>query len=242
MIIQELIRDTLPKLKNKNIEEVRIGLSFTAVQIDDGSCGLASAAHPQDISSCSVLDEAGSLKGRSAEDLVAMALPGNPVTTGIALATVNAVLNTTNNPDPGLEKCVDIDGAVIGLVGHIAPLVPLLESRAKKLYIFDRRPLPAPVLSEERASELLPECDVAIFTSQTLVNGTVDDLLGMVSGEIVMMGPTTPMWAGFVQYGISYLFGRQVINADAVLDIVSQGGGTRRFSPYTKKIYSHLPR
>lgn len=242
MIIQEIIRDTLPLLENRNIKEIRIGLSFTAVALDDGSCGLASAAHPLDISSCSVLDEAGSLKGRSAEELVRLAQPGNPLTTGIALATLNAVLNTTNNPDPGLEKCVDIDGAVIGLVGHIAPLVPLLESRAKKLYVFDRRPLPAPVLPEERAPELLPGCDVAIFTSQTLVNGTVDDLLSGVSGEIVMMGPTTPMWTGFARHGISHLFGRQVVDVDAVLDIVSQGGGTRRFSPYTNKIYAHLPR
>ncbi len=242
MIIQEIIRDTLPLLKNRNIKEIRIGLSFTAVQLDNGSCGLASAAHPLDISSCTILDEAGSLKGRGAEELVHMAQPGNPVATGIALATVNAVLNTSSNPDPGLEKCVGIDGAVIGLVGYIAPLVPVLESRAKKLYIFDRRPLPTPVLPEERAPELLPGCDLAIFTSQTLVNGTVDDLLSMVSGEIVMMGPTTPMWTGFARHGISHLFGRQVVDVHAVLDVVSQGGGTRRFSPYTNKIYSHLPR
>ena len=242
MIIQEIIRDTLPLLKGRSIVEVRIGLAFTAVQLDNGSCGLASAAHPLAMSSCTVLDEAGSLRGRSAEDLVYMAQPGDPVTTGIALATVNASLNTSNNPDPGIENCIDIDGAVIGLVGHIAPLVPLLESRAKNLYIFDRRPLPAPVLSEERAADLLPGCDVAIFTSQTLVNGTADDLLGMVSGEIVMMGPTTPMWTGFARHGVSHLFGRQVVDVDAVLDIVSQGGGTRRFSPHTSKIYSHLPR
>jgi uncharacterized protein len=242
MIIQEITRDTLPILRNRSIVEIRIGLSFTAVQLDNGSCGLASAAYPPDMSSCTVLDEAGSLRGRSAEELVRMAQPGNPVTTGIALATVNAVLNTSNNPDPGIENCIDIDGAVIGLVGHIAPLVPLLESRAKKLYIFDRRPLQEQVFPEERAPELLPECDVAIFTSQTLVNGTADELLGMVSGEIVMMGPTTPMWAGFARHGVSHLFGRQVVDVDAVLDIVSQGGGTRRFSPHTNKIHSHLPR
>ncbi len=242
MIIHEIICDTLPRLKNRSIKEIRIGLSFTAVQLDNGACGLASAAHPLDISSCTVLDEAGSLRGRSAEEIVHMAQPGNPVATGIALATVNASLNTSNNPDPGLDKCVGIDGAVIGLVGHIAPLVPVLESRAKKLYVFDRRPLPAPVLPEERAPELLPGCDVAIFTSQTLVNGTLDDLLSMVSGEIVMMGPTTPMWTGFARHGISHLFGRKVADVDAVLDIVSQGGGTRRFSQYTDKIYAHLPR
>ena len=242
MILHEIIRDTLPRLKNRTIKEIRIGLSFTAVQLDNGSCGLASTAYPLDISSCTVLDEAGSLKGREAEELVHMAQPGNPVATGIALATLNAVLNTSNNPDPGLENCVDIDGAIVGLVGHIAPLVPLLESRARKLYIFDRRPSPAPVLPEDRAPGLLPGCDVAIFTSQTMVNGTLDDLLSMVTGEIVLMGPTTPIWAGFARYGISHLFARKVVDVDAVLDIVSQGGGTRRFSPHTQKIYSHLPR
>jgi uncharacterized protein (DUF4213/DUF364 family) len=242
MIIHEIISDTLPRLKNRSIKEIRIGLSFTAVQLDNGSCGLASAPHPLQISSCTVVDEAGSLKGRSAEELIHMAQPGNPIATGIALATVNASLNTSNSPDPGIGKCVDIDGAVIGLVGHIAPLVPVLESRAKKLYVFDRRPLPAPTLPEARAPELLPGCDLVIFTSQTLVNGTLDDLLSMVSGEIVMMGPTTPMWAGFARHGISHLFGRKVVDVNAVLDIVSQGGGTRQFSPYTDKIHEHLPR
>ena len=52
-----------------------------------------------------------------------------------------------------------------------------------------------------------------------------------------MLGPSTPLAPGvFKNYGVTHLSGVVGIDAAAILRVVSEGGGTRFFMEWSKKI------
>ncbi len=220
----------------REIADVRMGLGFTAVVLDDGRCGLASTPQPLAYGGCTLFAEAGDLIGRPAVDFLDPEQAADDIRRGLAVAVTNAILNRGLPQDPGLEGALQLDNKRVAMVGHIAPLVPILEARAEKLVIIDRRDI-AGTSGEEELGRVLPDCDLCIFTSQALVNGTLGGLVSMASGEIAMVGPSTPMWDGFGELGVTHLFGREVTDTQRVLRVVSQGGGTRRFGKSTRKVY-----
>ena len=89
------------------------------------------------------------------------------------------------------------------------------------------------------AGDLLPKCQVVILSATTLLNHTVDDLLGCCGSarEIALLGPSTPFLPKvFSRHGVTMLSGLQVVDAPRVLRIVSEGGGTRQFGRAVRKL------
>ena len=144
-------------------------MGYTAVVLDDGGCGLAGTmADPSDWR-CTVLPEAGELVGWPAVQAAEMALAKNPVAASVGVATVNAALNRAGEAGPDVLDVLPIDGARVGMVGMFEPYVDRLRRRAAELHVFERRPVAPGVLPESEAERILPECDVVILTSLTLV-------------------------------------------------------------------------
>jgi uncharacterized protein (DUF4213/DUF364 family) len=242
MLIEKLIEDIESALDERTVDDVRIGLGYTAVQLDDGWCGVASTVTAGGDHSCTQIEDAGELIGRPAIDLASRAALADPLQRTVGLATINALLNRTPEPDPGLVECVPLEGAVVGMIGHIPPVAAAIERAAAELRSFDRRQLWDHVRGEAAIDRLLPECDVAVITSQTLVNGTAERLLDLARGTVILIGPTTPIWDGFAEFGVSHLFGQVVTDASSILATVSQAGGTRRFRGAATKVHRHLER
>lgn len=242
MIIDELLEDAKDRLHGRTATDVRIGLGYTAVILDDGGCGLAGTVTEGADWSCSLLDDAGDLIGRSAETLAAGALSSHSVRASVGVATINAAVNPRDDssPGPGPLKVLPVDGARVALVGLFRPIVPDLERRAAELHIFERKPTTPGTLPDWAAERILPDCDVAIITSLTLVNKTLDHLLDLAQGEVALLGPTTPLSPIFAAHGISHLFGRIVRDKDRVLQLVSQAGGTQTFDSAAPKTYMKL--
>lgn len=238
-MLKALTNELLGPAGGEKLADVRMGLGFTAVVLESGSCGLASTPHPFVPGECTVFEEAGDLIGQRASRLLDPDLLSTDPGRGLALATANALLNRGGDDDPGLPDALDLDGRRVAMVGFIAPLVPILEKSCGELLVFDRR-AGTGAMAEEDIESLLPACDLAIFTSQTLVNGTIERLMERAPGEVVLMGPSTPMWRGFASMGVTHLFGREVVDVPRILDIVSQGGGTRRFGRTARKIHLAL--
>ncbi len=240
MIIDELLQDAQKRLQGRTVADVRIGLGYTAVTLDDGGCGLAGTSTEGADWSCSLLDDAGDLLGRSAEDLATEALSNHPVRSAAGMATINAVLNRHGEEGPGPLKVLPVDGARVAMVGLFRPLVPELKRRAAQLHIFERQPLTPETLPDWAAERILPDCDVAIITSLTLVNKTLDHLLDLARGEVALLGPTTPQSPVFAFHGVKHLFGRVVRDTHRILSLVSQAGGTQRFGSAAPKTYRKL--
>ena len=71
MLIDELIDLALAKGGNERVLDVRAGLGYTRVRLEQG-CGLAYTFRHELGGCCSILGEAGSLISREAADLIPM--------------------------------------------------------------------------------------------------------------------------------------------------------------------------
>ena len=227
-------------LSKRVIADVRIGLGYTAVLLDDEGCGLAGTLIEESRHCCTLLPKAGELIGKAALEVAAYAKSPDPVASSVGIAAINAVVNRDGERSPSLLEVLPINGATVGMVGYFGPLIGELRRRAKSLTIFERRPLSPEVLPDWAAERELPTCDVVLITSLALVNKTLDHLLQLARGEVALIGPTTPLSPVFARYGVSHLFATVVTDPKRVLATASQAGGTQRFGDAVKKVYWRL--
>ena len=112
------------------------------------------------------------------------------------------------------------------------------------MHIFERRPDPGHgILPESAAGDLLPECRVVVMTATALLNHTMDKLLELCKNarEIAVLGPSTPFIPEvFVSRGVTMLSGLKVEDPGRILQIVSEGGGTRQFGRAVRKLSLRL--
>lgn len=234
------------------VADVVVGRKYTAVRLDDGGVGVALTQHPEWSEGCCgdriaptrVPPQVGALcaafVGRPLAGLVERLQSDDPVAAAAALAGVNALVNRAEVPLlPGdlLAHLKVRPTDVVGMIGFFGPLVGPLRARSRELHIFERREEEG-CLEAELALELLPSCDIAIITSGTITNGTLDALLEAASScrEVVMAGASTPMLPGaFVGTPVTWLSGSVVADAQAVLDVVRGGGGRRDFNRFLIK-------
>lgn len=87
-------------------------------------------------------------------------------------------------------------------------------------------------IPQERAPEAIAQADVLITTGTTLINGTLDGLLQHLrpGAQAAVVGPTATLLPGpFARRGATVVGGTRVRNADALLDLLSEGGSGYHF-------------
>lgn len=227
--------------------DVRIGLGYTAVKLDDGRAGLAYTFRDEPGCTCTAFDDGAPLAGRPAAALLGLTASSDPIAAAVGFACANALAN--------VERAGHLEGDVldhlgvrpddrVGMVGQFRPVLRGLKGRCRETLVFERVDEPRDgLLPAARAPELLPGCQVAFLTATSLVNGTVDGLLEMVRGcrEVAIVGATTPLFpAAFEGSPVTLLSGVVVVSADGALRVVSEGGGTPALSPFTRKVSLRL--
>jgi len=127
----------------------------------------------------------------------------------------------------------------VGMVGFFAPLIYSLERRVKSIDIFEERlDFSENLRPASDAVKAMSSFNVAIFSSTTIINKTIDELLSSAKGcrEVVLLGSSTPMSPEtFVSTPVTWLSGITVNDSDGILRLVSEAGGTRFFKPYVTK-------
>lgn len=242
MLADELLGYGLKAADGQKVADVRIGLGYTAVRLEDGGCGLAYTLHEKEYESCCVVPEAGRLAGRSAAELIPWMKSLDVTACAVGLATLNALI-----PPPAEAVESDILDLIfvgpedtVGMIGYFGPLVEPLKKRARAFHVFERKPDPKwEILPESDAQNLLPQCSIVILSATTILNHTVDGLLQLSKNarEIALLGPSTPWVPDVVKlYGVKVLSGVQVTEPEKVLQIVSEGGGTRQFLRAGRKL------
>ena len=141
MIAEGLRAHVLSCCEEQNLVDVRIGLGYTAVLLEDGSAGVAYTFHEQAAAGCSVFRGRRPLAGCSTQEVLQYLGSSDPVESAVGLAVANALVN---RPYPGQEEG-DILGVLsvrpedrVGMVGYFGPLVAPLEKRVRELTIFER--------------------------------------------------------------------------------------------------------
>jgi len=223
----EILNSILKSIKEDvPVKDVRRGLNWTAVV--SRRVGLASSmAQGNGCSHDQTESMEGSFTEMTALGLARYCFDNNTTKASLGLAAINSLLDI----DPrryadvdGLQIAKDMGkGKNISVIGHF-PNMEVLASQAKNFWVIEKRPRPGDYPEEER-DVLLPQSDIVVISSTTLINHTLSGILELCrEGSVKMLlGPSTPLSDTLFEYGIDVLAGSVVIQNDVVLRSVSEG-------------------
>ena len=243
-LVSALKNDLGPTLEEIEVKDVRIGLAYTGVLLSENYGGVA-CTPLYEFSGCPALGFAGSLKGKTADKVLELALSENPLEAAIGIATANALSHMLQNLEPENFPVSNIDVLDlikpedrVAMVGYFGPLVPKILKITEKLTVLEKREIESPqtrTLPSEKAREVLPVSDVIILSASTLANRTFDELLSLrgAAREVLLLGPSAPLYPEpFFQRGITAVMGTRIFDSLAMLTVVSEAGGTKKLHQY----------
>ena len=124
------------------------------------------------------------------------------------------------------------------MVGSFAPILNAVSGKTEHVYIFEQNgSAGSNIISDGHIPVLLPTCDIVIIAATSLINHTIEEILPCCRSarEVCIVGPSTPLALDvFQKYNVNLLAGTIVTDAQRLLEIISQGGGTMSMKPATK--------
>jgi uncharacterized protein len=241
LTVQKRLIDLLsPHAANAVVKDVRLGLGYTAVQLQTAHAGVAWTPE-ESAATCTHFSEAGKLSGSPAEKLLGMlAHESSGLARAVGLATANAILASMPRPAAISEEVIASLGISkadhVAMVGFFGPIIGGLRNIGCRLDIIEMNSGHGEnTLTPQRGKEALASCTVAIITGTTLINDTFDDVIAVLGNPraAVLLGPSSPLCAEvFRGTKITHVAGSRVLNPDAVLRVVSEGGGTMIMKPF----------
>ncbi|WP_292376821.1 Rossmann-like domain-containing protein [Methanosarcina sp. UBA411] len=239
-LINELRQNLGSALEEIKAEDVRIGLAYTGVLIS-GNYGGVACTPLYEFSGCPALGFTETIKGKTADKMLELALSENPLEAAVGIATVNALSQMLRELEPENFTISNVDVLDlikpedrVAMVGYFGPLVPKILKITEKFTVLEKREIESPetrTLSSEKAREVLPQSDVIIISASTLANRTFDELLSLrgTAREVVLLGPSAPLYpAPFFARGITALMGTRILDPMTMLTLVSEAGGTKK--------------
>lgn len=230
MISDRIISIAGEKNAGRRLDEVVIGLGFTFVRLDGGACGLSYTLRDELEQGCDAYGGAGSLAGRDLEEVLAWIGGGSVIDSAVGLAAANAVLFPPEETFAAdlLASLRLQPGERLVTVGRFRPMEPEFARAGVELEVIERGDPPDP----------LDGCDVALITATSIINGTLEGLLGRISGarEVAVIGPSTPYApAAFEDTPVTVIAGSAVADAERARRMISEGGGTRTLGKSLRK-------
>jgi len=234
-IAEKLIEFAKPLCGDLTITDVRLGLGYSCVELDDGSTGVAWTPDRRQSGSCTHLSHAGSLLGLAAKESLSWLNSDTMLERAVGLATFNAV-NSKVSRNLLDEEAVSLlklqAGEHVVMVGYFSPIIQRIEKTGCRLEIIELdpgKPGDLGILNTRQDLNALAQCDVAIITATSIINKTIDALLAAMqnSRAAILLGPSTPVCPeAFAGTRITQLSGAYVQQPDKIKAIISQGGGT----------------
>ena len=243
-----------PELGTITVERAVIGLFFTGVKLSSGEAGACATpreAVPEGV--CCPLSAGRApfraLHGRLAAELMRDALGPEGLSRAAGIATLNALAERcwTKRPQPAMELRQGLDafdaaeirdGERTVLVGAFIPFLKELKRRHLPYLVLEQNP--GALKGEElpfyrpaaKAAEVVPQADVLLITGATLLNDTLEDLLALARPEtrVTVVGPTVSLLPdAFLARGTDVLGSVRITAADALLDLLAEGGSAPHF-------------
>ncbi len=240
------IADSMGWAVTLTIGDVRIGKVYTAVEVKTGEVGVAFNFPWRTGCSAHGFTAIRPLRGKAVSDLLPFLGSPDPGESALALATVNAAVShvihrreDVLNGDV-LERIALSAEDEVGMIGYFGPLIKPIRRAVKHLRVVDMDAGKASdVFPAAAATDVLSESSVAILSSTTLVNGTLESLLKAAVGcrEVVMLGATTPLIPeAFEGTPVTWLSGVVAREPRRVLEVVSEAGGMCIFKRFVNKV------
>jgi uncharacterized protein (DUF4213/DUF364 family) len=245
-IIEEALKrlkTLIPDIEEIMVAQVVVGLGYTGVKLSDGHAGLCYTFQneiAQATRHCQVSDLAGTMAGAPALKIAEMAKSWKISESVVGFATLNALSQIAIERNP--EKYTILTGDVIdhikltkkdvaALVGYIKPLVQPIRAKVKKLYILERTSTRREegVLPDTACDQILPIADAVLISGTAIANGTIEHLLELSTKarEIAVIGASAGILPEILfERGVTVIGGVKIVNANKMMQIVSEGGGT----------------
>ena len=241
IILKRLCERLESSAKNHKVADLRIGLGYAGVKLDDDATGIAAVLFDALPHGCTVMAAAGSFTGSSAAGMLRYLVEGkNPLEIALGLACANALIKPPMESGRNQEATTYLDlkpGEKVAMVGLFAPLVEKIRETGAVLTVIEKNPLRLEPLSEEDKQKALQNCDVAIITATTLLNNTFEETVSLLGKplSVALLGPSTPLMPEiFRDTSVTHLGGATVVDSAKVLQIISEGGGTPALRPYLR--------
>jgi uncharacterized protein (DUF4213/DUF364 family) len=226
--------------KDRRVADVRIGLSYIGVRLDDDTTGIAAVLSDTLPHGCMVMSRAGSFAGSPVAKMLRFLVEGNnSLEIALGLACANALIKPPpSDAIDGREATTYLDlqpGEKVAMVGLFSPLMERIRATGAVLTVIEKNPRRLEVISPENKRKALQDCDVAIITATTLLNNTFEETTSLLGKprSVALMGPSTPLVPEiFLDTPVTHLGGAVVADSARVLQIISEGGGTPALRPY----------
>lgn len=235
--IYQLLLDKVAAKDATEIEEIIIGLTWTLCRTAN-SMGLAMSPHTQ----TRTLPWAGTLRGKQIKEIANWITGWQMHEAVVGLAAINAVINHDN---PLLAQAIPLPRTsqpnlavfeyflphllgkkvtVIGRYPYLAQLATQID-----LTVLERHPQDTDLL-DTACEFILPESDWVFLTASSLSNKTFPRLAELSRhAQLVLMGPSVPWLTEFTDFGVNFLAGVVISDAEALRQTVAEGGGVRIF-------------
>ncbi|MHA1595201.1 MAG: Rossmann-like domain-containing protein [Candidatus Baldrarchaeia archaeon] len=241
--ILEFLREKLGdrRLNGVILEDVRIGLLYAGVKLSSGHGGVAYTFMDEAIAymRARCMERRTFFSGMRLVDALKLSFSWDLVEAAVGVAAINAASQLVFEEraseyefsDVDVVELVKKDDDVV-MVGYFAPLVPRILKKTPNLVVIERKPAPGDIeiLPDFASEKVLPEADVVIVSGSTLVNKTIDRILELSKNarDVVLLGPTASVIPDpLFRRGVTAVMGIRITDADKMLKIVSEAGGTR---------------
>ena len=259
--IRELKTGFAGSIAPLTIVDVHIGMHLSAIELSDGSCGVAgtaenSGAHaperrerdfgaftPNQIRGQNVLALLESEKASPVVDTLKIAVL-NAISSALLASSSHKIVEDKDPVDLldlGNSKSVALVGAFRSYMKKIADAgagirLQVLEFKKEALpEEFQQHYVPA-----ADYQRVLPASDVVIITGLTLVNGTIDGLLSSIrpGAEVVVTGPSANIIPDVLfDNGVTMIGATRITDRDMLFSTVGEGGsGYHLFRYCARKI------
>lgn len=234
------------------VDQVCLGLGYTAAATSDGGLGL-SYTFFENKSGCMPRADYENPEGRPAIGLLEKITSENHIERSLALALINALnssrlkagLKESEEAAPGNQELLDLleigPGTKVAMVGAFKPVISLIKQRQAELAVMDSgKQIGDP---EQFMEKLANWAEVLILTSTTLLNNTTEDILARFShpGRAVLLGPSTPLVKeAFTDLPVNFLAGTIPLERENVFRVVRHGAGTPVIQKFGRKVLLKL--
>ena len=232
------------KARSVEVEQLYLGLGYTAVSTSDGGIGLSYTYFDRK-TGCSLVNTYYDYEGKPAIELLEKIHSDDTIERSMALALINALNHEKSKLLPEdrsneiiFEELGVHEGTHAAMVGFFGPLVKMLEARKAQVEVIDEfRGIGSQDLFLEKLSSW---ADVLFLTSTSILNNTAEQILERVNvnTKTALLGPSTPMVANaFKDLPVHILAGTVPIEKSQVLKAVRHGLGTRYIHKFSKKSF-----
>ena len=135
-ILNNIFKIASEEAGNTKVKDVRIGLGYTVVLLDNNQAGLAYTIRDDFIEGCSVFHGSQPLSGKNAQELLCFLKSDQSIERAVGLATANALTNHEKkgiSPGDVLQNIEIKSTDQIGMVGLFNPLIKPLKKKEGRL-------------------------------------------------------------------------------------------------------------